>query len=144
VALETSTLSSPQQDLTPTGTPPHLNQSPVKAIQRPKLQLTQITIAPPLQEPVPLKKIATINDSNMSIVNGLYPKPVPPLLHGPTHPQPIQDLHLPGNICKTTKQSGKNKGTGLLADSIDTFISLVEKNNPSINNNLQRLFTIVF
>jgi hypothetical protein len=34
-------------------------------------------------------KIATINDSNMSIVNGLYPKPVPPLLHGPTHPQPI-------------------------------------------------------
>jgi hypothetical protein len=89
-------------------------------------------------------KVATINDSNMSIVNGLYPKPEPPLLHGPTYPQPIQDLHLPGNICKTIKQSGKNKGTGLLADSIDTFISLVKKNNPRINNNLQRLFTIVY
>jgi hypothetical protein len=89
-------------------------------------------------------KIATIHDSNMSIVNRLYPKPVPPLLHGPRHPQPIQDLHLPGNICKTIKQSGKNKGTGLLADSIDTFISLAKKNNPSNNNNLQRLFTIVY
>jgi hypothetical protein len=88
-------------------------------------------------------KIATINDSNMSIVNGHYPKPVPLLLHEPTHPQPIQDLHLPGNICKTIKQSGKNKGKGLLADSFNTFISLVKKNNPSINNNLQRLFTIV-
>ena len=80
----------------------------------------------------------------MSIVNGLYPKLVPPLLHGPTHPQPIQDLHLLGKICKTIKQSGKNKGTGLLADSIDTFISLVKKNNPGINNNLQHIFTIVF
>jgi hypothetical protein len=89
-------------------------------------------------------KIATINDSNMSIGNALYPEPVPPLLHGPTHPQPIQDLHLLGKICKTIKQSGKNKGTGLLADSIDTFISLVKKNNPGINNNLQHIFTIVF
>ncbi len=77
----------------------------------------------------PFNKIATINDSNVSIVNGFYPKPVPPLMHGPTHPQPIQDLHLLSNICKTIKWSGKNKGTGLLADSIDTFISFVKKNN---------------
>ncbi len=89
-------------------------------------------------------KIATINDSNMSIVNELYPIPVLPLLHGPTHPQPILDVHLLGNICKTIKQSGKNKGTGFLADSIYTLISLIKKNNPSINNNLQSLFTIVY
>ncbi len=89
-------------------------------------------------------KIATITDSNMSIVDGLYPKPVPPLLHGPTHSQPIQDLHLLGNIFETIKQSGKNKGTGLLVDSIDTFISLIKKTNPSINSNLLHLFTIVY
>jgi hypothetical protein len=89
-------------------------------------------------------KIATINDSNMCTVNGLYPDPVPHLHRDNTNTPPIQSLHLPGNICDTIRRSGKNKGTGLQADSIDTLISLVKLNDPTTNANLQQLFTLVY
>ena len=90
-------------------------------------------------------KIATIDESNEKTVFGLYP---PPVITDTNNHQPkppnIQLLHLPGNICDTIRKSGKNKGTGILADSIDIFINLVKLKDTSINNNIQQIFNLIF
>ena len=91
-------------------------------------------------------KIAAIDESNQKTVYSLYPPPVmtDTSNHQPKQPNNIQLLHLPGNICDTMCKSGKNKGTGILADSIDTFISLVKISDTTINNNIQQLFNLIF
>jgi hypothetical protein len=89
-------------------------------------------------------KIATINDSNMPIVNKLYPDPIPDQHHTSTHHVKIQDLSLPGDICQTIRNSKRKKGTGLLSDSINSFIELVKLNDIIINQNLQRIFMLVY
>jgi hypothetical protein len=91
-------------------------------------------------------KIATIDESNQKTVYGLYPPPVTSNTtnHQPEPPKNNQLLHLQGNVCDTIRKSGKNKGTGILADSIDTFISLVKINDTSINNDIQQLFNLIY
>jgi hypothetical protein len=89
-------------------------------------------------------KIATINDANISIVNNLYPDPVPDQPHSSIHYTNIQELNLPGDICQTIRNSKRNKGTGLLSDSIDSFIELIKLDDNDVNQNLQRLFTLVY
>ena len=91
-------------------------------------------------------KIATIDESNQKTVYSLYPPPVSTDTDHRSEPPAnnIHQLHLPGKICDTIRKSRKNKGTGILADSIDTFISLVKINDITINNNIQQLFNLIF
>jgi len=83
-------------------------------------------------------KIATINDANMSIVDKLYPEPVPDQPHSSIHYTNIQDLYLPGDICQTIRNLKWNKGTGLLSDSTDSFIvhTSLSRANPNISLSL--------
>ena len=87
--------------------------------------------------------IATIGRHNIPNVTNLYSEPVPPQ---PTHPPPLplQSHHLPGDICNTIKCSPKHKGTGLNADSIDIFNTLVKLNDTHINQTIQELFGLVY
>ncbi len=91
-------------------------------------------------------KIATIDNSNISIVEKLYPEPTSPTftLTCNDHSQNTHTLYLPGNICDTIRTCSKNKGTGILADSIDTFIHLIKLNDKLINENIQQLFQLVY
>lgn len=90
-------------------------------------------------------KIATIDKTNKKTVLGLYPEPVPTNTNRrTTHLPNNQTLHLPGNICATIRTAGKHKGTGVLADSIDSFISLVRTNDQDTNNYIQQLFNSIY
>ncbi len=89
-------------------------------------------------------KIATIDDSNISIVKNLYPKPVKEITTPPNYTPNIHPLFLQGNICDTIRTASKNKGTGLRADSIDTFIHLIKINDEHINRNLEELFQLIY
>lgn len=80
----------------------------------------------------------------MSIINKLYPKPVPTTHNQEKYNMNIQKLHLPGNICDSIWRSTRNKGTSILSDSIDIFIDLVKMNDKVINKNIQHLFTLIY
>jgi hypothetical protein len=88
-------------------------------------------------------KIAIINQDNIDIVKKLYL----PQLHDTnqhTAPTNTHELYLPGNICDTIRRTSRNKGTGILADSIDNFIHLVTQENSTTNNNIQHIFNLVY
>lgn len=87
--------------------------------------------------------IATITRKNISTVKALYSPPVPHRDFNPPNP-PIQAHTLPGDICHTIKHAPKHKGTGLNADSIDIFTSLVKLDNPHINTNIHSLFNLIY
>lgn len=90
-------------------------------------------------------KIATIDKSNKKTVLSLYPEPVTPTNQPRTNHTPNnQVLHLPGDICNTIRKSGRNKGTGINADSIDSFIALVKPNHQATNDNIQQLFNYIY
>jgi len=88
--------------------------------------------------------IATITNSNITNVENLYIQPAPPRNLPNNQPTPIQTHHLPGDICHTIKHSNQNKGTGVYADSIDIFTTLIKKNDDQINNDVHSLFDLVF
>ena len=87
--------------------------------------------------------IATINRHNIRTVKNLNSEPLPHRNFQPPN-QPTQTYHLPGDICHTIKHAPKHKGTGLLADSIDIFTSLVNLNNTHINQNIHSLFNLIY
>lgn len=89
-------------------------------------------------------KIATIDETNNKIVKKLYSEPTPGIRQVNNYNTNIQELHLPGDICSTILQSGRNKGTGLHCDSIDVFIDLVKLKEKLINDNAQNLFSLVY
>ena len=89
-------------------------------------------------------KIAIINDDNISIVKKLYPSPQQHIETNHIPPTNTHDLFLPGNICDTIRRSSKNKGTGILSDSIDNFIHLANQDVETTNNNLQHIFNLVY
>ena len=70
--------------------------------------------------------VASIDNSNIHIVNKLYTQPVPPTQDHPSLPPPSQPYALPGNICTTILHAIRHKGAGVNADSIDVFIDLVQ------------------
>ena len=93
-------------------------------------------------------KIATITHTNLNTVHKLYPPPCTrdtqdrsTTTHNNTN---THTLHLPGDVCMSIRSSGKNKGTGLQTDSIDSFISLVKLNDKTINQNIQQLFNLIY
>ena len=88
--------------------------------------------------------IVTIDKSNISIIEGLYPPPVTPQQDAQNKiPRNTHNLHLPGDICNTIKHCSKNKGTGIFADSIDSFIQLVKLNNEQIQDNISHIFKLL-
>ena len=89
--------------------------------------------------------IASIGAHNEPILHSLYAPPLPPLGH-PTPPpkHAHQPVHLPGDICATIKRASKCTGAGVNADSVDAFIDLATLNIASVNDDLRRLFDLVF
>ena len=50
----------------------------------------------------------------------------------------------PGDICATIKLAFKCTGAGVNADSVDAFIDLINLNIASVNEDMRRLFNLVF
>jgi len=55
-----------------------------------------------------------------------------------------QTYSLPGNICNTIRHAAHNKGTGVNADSIDLFSSLLKCSIPTITDDLQFVFDLIY
>ena len=87
--------------------------------------------------------IAVITKNNISTVKKLYSNPVPHRTFS-APPIPIQQHHLPGDICNTIRRAPKHKGTGINADSIDIFSALVKLKDNHINHTIQDLFTLIY
>jgi hypothetical protein len=83
--------------------------------------------------------------TNITHVKKLYTPTVPPL--GYPHPSSFpshQIYSLPGNICNTIRHAARNKGTGVNADSIDLFSSLLKCFIPTITNDLRFVFDLIY
>ena len=89
------------------------------------------------------QSIATIGPHNISHVHNLYTVPVPPRQF-PPRIIPPQSYSLPGDICRTISLAAKNKGTGVNADSIDLFVSLVKCPIPTIKPDLRFIFDLIY
>jgi hypothetical protein len=87
--------------------------------------------------------VASIDNSNIHIVNKLYTQPVP-THNNPPPTQPSQPYALPGDICTTILHASRNKGAGVNADSIDIFIDLVQANINSTSINLNFIFNQIY
>jgi hypothetical protein len=83
--------------------------------------------------------VASIDNTNINIVNKLYTQPVPTQNHPPP-PPPTQIYALPGDICTTILHASRHKRAGVNADSIDLFIDLVQANINSTSTNLNFIF----
>ena len=91
------------------------------------------------------QSIATIGPANITHVKKLYTPTVPTL--GYPHPssfQKHQTYSLPGNICDTIRHAARNKGAGVNADSIDLFSSLLKCSIPTITEDLQFIFDLIY
>ena len=87
--------------------------------------------------------VASIDNTNINIVNKLYTQPVPTQNH-PRPPPPTQIYALPGDICTTILHASRHKGAGINADSIDLFIDLVQANFNSTSTNLNFIFNQIY
>jgi hypothetical protein len=91
------------------------------------------------------QSIATIGSHNILHVNKLYTPPVPDRGHpNPNSASPYQPYSLTGDICQTILHSKKNKGAGILSNSIDLFITLVKFTIPSVKSDLCFIFNIIY
>jgi hypothetical protein len=91
------------------------------------------------------QSIATIGPTNITHVKKLYTPTVPTL--GYPHPSTFQNhqtYSLPGNICNTIRHAAHNKGAGVNADSIDLFSSLLKCSIPTITDDLQFVFDLIY
>ena len=87
--------------------------------------------------------VASIENSNINIVNKLYTQPVPIQNHPPP-PPPSQPYALSSNIFTTILHASRHKGAGLNADSIDVFIDLVQANINSTSINLNFILNQIY
>ena len=87
--------------------------------------------------------VASIDNSNIDIVRGLYTRPVPTINY-PPKPPTSQPYSLPGDICTTILHASRNKGAGVNADSIDIFIDLVQANLTAIPSHLNFIFNQIY
>jgi hypothetical protein len=87
--------------------------------------------------------IASIDNSNIALVNKLYTRPVPDQGHPPP-PPPHQTYALPGDICTTIRHANRHKGAGVNADSIDIFIDIINANIPSVPTDLNYIFNQIY
>jgi hypothetical protein len=87
--------------------------------------------------------IASINNSNIKIVEKLY---TPPVSTDPYPPPPPFHQHysISSNICKTIRWAKKHKRVGINADSIDMFISLVNAKIPMMKEHLHYIFNKIY
>ena len=91
------------------------------------------------------QSVASIGPHHIVHVNKLYTQPVPPLGHPPpAYLPPHQPYSLPGDICDTIRHAAKDKGTGLNADSIDVFTSLLKHPTPSTEDDVRFLFNLIY
>jgi hypothetical protein len=92
-----------------------------------------------------LQSIATIGPTNLTHVKKLYTPTVP--LLGYPHPSSFpnhQTYSLPGNICDTIQHAARNKGAGVNTDSIDLFSSLLNCTIPTVTDDLQFVFNLIY
>jgi len=87
------------------------------------------------------QSIATIRPTNITHVKKLYTPTVPTL--GYPHPSTFQN-HQTCNICDTIRHATCNKGAVVNADSIDIFSSLLKCSIPTINDDLQFVFDLIY
>jgi hypothetical protein len=87
--------------------------------------------------------VASINTSNIALVNKLNTRPVPDQRHPPP-PPPHQTYPLPGDICTTIRHANHHKGAGVNADSIDIFIDGVNANIPYVPTDLNFIFNQIY
>jgi hypothetical protein len=92
-----------------------------------------------------LQSIATIGPTNITHVKKWFTSTVPLLGYPhrssfPSH----QTYSLPGNICDTIRLAARNKGTGVNADSIGLFSSLLNCSIPTVTDNLQFVFDLIY
>jgi hypothetical protein len=92
-----------------------------------------------------LQSIATIGPTNLTHVKKLYTPTVPSL--GYPHPSSFpnhQTYSLPGNICDTIQHAACNKGVGVNANSIDLFSLLLNCSIPTVTDDLQFVFELIY
>jgi hypothetical protein len=92
-----------------------------------------------------LQSIATIGPTNLTHVKKLFTPTVPSL--GYPHPSSFpnhQTYSLPGNICNTIQHAARNKGVGVNADSIDLFSLLLNCSIPTVTDDLQFIFDLIY
>ncbi len=87
---------------------------------------------------------ATIGPDNVETVNKLFVGAAPDAGHPPPPTRARQFHRLPGDIYRTLHRQSKNKGTGANADSIDIFIALAKLNIAKLNDDIRRLFELVY
>jgi len=87
--------------------------------------------------------VASIDTSNIALVNKLYTRPVPDQGQPPP-PPPHQTYALPDDICTTIQHAHHHKGAGVNADSIDIFIDVVNANITSVPTNLNFIFNQIY
>jgi hypothetical protein len=87
--------------------------------------------------------VASINNSNIKIVERLY---TPPVSTNPYPPPPPFHQHysLPGNICDTIRQAKRHKGAGINTNSINMFISLVNAKISMMEEHLHYIFNKIY
>ncbi len=91
------------------------------------------------------QSIATIGPINLTHVKKLY-SPTVPLLgypHLSSFPN-HQTYSLPGNIFGTIRHAARNKGAGINTNSIDLFSSLLNCSIPTVTDNLQFVFDLIY
>jgi hypothetical protein len=110
-------------------TQPPLHSATIEQPKKPQT-LTYFEVLFSAQPPT-ATSVASINTSNIALVNKLYPRPVPDQRHPPT-PPPHHTYPLPGDICTTIRHANRHKGAGVNADSIDIFIDGVNANIPYV------------
>jgi hypothetical protein len=91
------------------------------------------------------QSIAMIGPNNLTHVKKLYTPTVPSLGYPhpcsfPTH----QTYSLPGNIWDTIQHAACNKGAGINADSIDFLSSLLSCSIPTVCDDLQFIFNLIY
>jgi hypothetical protein len=96
-------------------TQPPLHSATIEQPKKPQT-LTNFELLFSAQPPT-ATSVASINTSNIALVNKLYTRPVPDQRHPPT-PPPHHTYPLPGDICTTIRHANRHRGAGVNTDSL--------------------------
>ncbi|KAL7546606.1 hypothetical protein ACHAWF_009936, partial [Thalassiosira exigua] len=72
------------------------------------------------------------------------PVPLPPLGRAEPRISDHQDYHLPGDICDTIRRAPRTTAAGVNGDVLDAFVDLVKLGDDALNNNIRRMFDLIY